>query len=104
MAVAINSYNMKQSLIIALLLLLAILQGAGAQEEYLSEYIDLYDGDFNSGIIEKYDGQPVTTATLVWRTLLADGNWNTLCLPFDLTIQGSILNNAMSGNDMMLDV
>ena len=33
-------------------------------------------------------------AILQGRTLYKDGSWNTLCLPFDLTIAGSVLHDA----------
>ncbi len=32
--------------------------------------------------------------TLAGRTLYKDGDWNTLCLPFDVTIAGSVLDGA----------
>jgi hypothetical protein len=35
-----------------------------------------------------------TNVVLNGRTLYKDGDWNTLCLPFDLTIAGSILDGA----------
>jgi hypothetical protein len=40
---------------------------------------------------------PLSTAvdiTLTGRTLTKNGEWNTLCLPFDVTISGSILEGA----------
>ena len=47
----------------------------------------------NSDIIAKYDGETVDV-TLAGRTLFKDGNWNTLCLPFDMTLEGSPLEGA----------
>ena len=38
---------------------------------------------------KKYD------VTLTSRTLYKDGEWNTLCLPFDCTVAGSILDGAI---------
>ena len=35
-----------------------------------------------------------TNITLTGRTLFKDGKWNTLCLPFDVTISGSVLDGA----------
>ena len=35
-----------------------------------------------------------TNITLSGRTLYKDGAWNTLCLPFDMTINGSVLDGA----------
>lgn len=37
----------------------------------------------------------VADVTLAGRTLYKDGSWNTLCLPFDLTIEGSPLADAI---------
>ena len=37
----------------------------------------------------------VYEVTLSGRTLYKDGAWNTLCLPFDVTISGSVLNGAV---------
>lgn len=47
----------------------------------------------NSDIIVKYDGETVDV-TLAGRTLFMDGSWNTLCLPFDVTLEGSPLEGA----------
>ena len=47
----------------------------------------------NSDIIAKYDGETVDV-TLAGRTLFKDGSWNTLCLPFDVTLEGSPLEGA----------
>lgn len=38
------------------------------------------------------DGTKTYDVTLCGRTLYKDGKWNTLCLPFDLTIAGSALD------------
>lgn len=38
------------------------------------------------------DGEKTYDVTLCGRTLYKDGKWNTLCLPFDLTIAGSVLD------------
>ncbi len=47
----------------------------------------------NSDIIAKYDGETVDV-TLAGRTLFKDGSWNTLCLPFDVTLEGSPLEGS----------
>ena len=49
----------------------------------------------NSAIIEALAtaGTP-TNITLTGRTLFKDDAWNTLCLPFDMTISGSVLDGA----------
>ena len=54
----------------------------------------------NTGLIEKND-RSTTNVKLAGRTLYKDGKWNTLCLPFDLTIAGSPLKGATA---MTLDV
>ena len=59
--------------------------------------IDLVDNAPNSSLISEaadlYSGQPVNT-TLRGRTFYADCNWNTLCLPFDVTLADSPLDGA----------
>ena len=47
----------------------------------------------NSSTIATYDKQRVSI-TLSGRTLYKDGEWNTICLPFDLVLDGSPLENA----------
>lgn len=49
----------------------------------------------NSSIITNNNGK-TRNVELNNRTLYKDGNWNTLCLPFDLKIAGSILNGAIA--------
>lgn len=49
----------------------------------------LNDASDNSSIIESYEGQTVGV-TINGRTLYKDGNWNTLCLPFDATLTGDL--------------
>ena len=54
----------------------------------------LYDnGGENTNLISKFDGT-VADVTLRNRTLFKDDSWNTLCLPFNLTIAGSVLDGA----------
>ena len=55
--------------------------------------ISLRDNADNSEIINKNYECPVN-ATLTGRTLYKDGSWNTLCLPFDLVLEGSPLAGA----------
>lgn len=60
-------------------------------------YLDISlanDGDNNRKTLIKYNGMTARTVTLTDRTLYKDGSWNTLCLPFDLTIAGSVLDGA----------
>ena len=58
------------------------------------------NGSNNTVLIGKNDGS-TTNVKLAGRTLYKDGKWNTLCLPFDLTIAGSPLEGATA---MTLDV
>ena len=81
--------QVKQSIILSLALLLAIVQGAQAQES-----ISVYANNDNHTNWTEYNGQTVSSFTIHNRTLYKDGKWNTLCLPFDLTIAGSVLNGA----------
>ena len=53
--------------------------------------ISLADDADNSEVITGYNGKTVSV-TLQGRTLYKDGSWNTLCLPFDVTIAGSVLD------------
>ncbi len=50
--------------------------------------IQLTDNGDNSAIIAAKVGK-VRNVTLAGRTLYKDGSWNTLCLPFDVTIAGT---------------
>ena len=52
--------------------------------------ITLADNADNSSTISEWNGG-VANVTLSGRTLYKDGDWNTLCLPFDVTIAGSPL-------------
>lgn len=51
------------------------------------------DASNNTGLIEKNDGR-TGNVKLAGRTLFKDGKWNTLCLPFDVTLAGSALDGA----------
>ena len=55
--------------------------------------ISLADNDDNSTTISDYAGY-YADVTLDGRTLYKDGDWNTLCLPFDLVLEGSALEGA----------
>ena len=54
---------------------------------------ELTDNGDNSTVIAKNDGQTFSVP-LRGRTLYKDGTWNTLCLPFDVTLSGSPLDGA----------
>ena len=59
--------------------------------------IELSDNADNSSIIAANDGQECNV-TLVGRTLYKDGDWKTLCLPFDVTIDE---NSPLAGGTAM---
>ena len=56
--------------------------------------ISLSDNASNDELLEDIDELPANV-TLTERTLYKDGAWNTLCLPFDVTISGSVLEGAV---------
>ena len=56
--------------------------------------VSLADAADNATAIGKLNGVEDIDITLQGRTLWKDGAWNTLCLPFDVTIAGSILDGA----------
>ena len=51
-------------------------------------------GSKNADIIAANNGKTDQTVQLSGRTLYKDGSWNTLCLPFDLVLDGSPLDGA----------
>ena len=53
----------------------------------------LSDGSDNNSEIAAHKNERCNV-TLSNRTLFKDGSWNTLCLPFDLTVAGSVLSGA----------
>ena len=55
--------------------------------------VTLANAEDNSTTISNANGY-VANVTLAARTLYKDGKWNTLCLPFDVTIAGSPLAGA----------
>ena len=58
-------------------------------------YLTLTNNKDNSNLISDAEayGKPLDV-TLAGRTLYKDGTWNTICLPFSLTLSGSVLNGA----------
>ena len=56
--------------------------------------ITLANDASNSDILTTTNGVTGLNVTLADRTLVKDGNWNTLCLPFDVTLSGSVLDGA----------
>jgi hypothetical protein len=55
--------------------------------------ISLADNADNTTTISNVDGY-VADVTLTDRTLYKDGKWNTLCLPFNVPLSGSVLDGA----------
>ena len=55
--------------------------------------VELADNADNTSDIDAFNGQTVDVQ-LAGRTLYKDGSWNTICLPFDVTIAGSPLDGA----------
>ena len=62
-----------------------------AAETTLQPCLALADAADNSAAITDHAGQTLAVA-LSGRTLYKDGSWNTLCLPFDVTVSGSALD------------
>ncbi|MCR4601955.1 MAG: hypothetical protein K5683_00290 [Prevotella sp.] len=58
-------------------------------------YISIADTGDNSSVINENNGQRAKVR-LYGRTLFKDGDWNTICLPFDVTIADSPLAGAIA--------
>ena len=54
--------------------------------------INLADNADNSKTLDAFNDKTVNSVTLQGRTLFKDGDWNTLCLPFDVTVSKSPLS------------
>ena len=63
-----------------------------SESAYFTTYLFLADNADNSGIIAQFDMKQNVNVKLAGRTLFKDNNWNTLCLPFNVTIAGSELD------------
>ena len=61
---------------------------------YLSLGYTFLDNGNNTALINEMNGIPLANVKLAGRTLYKDGKWNTLCLPFDVTIANSPLAGA----------
>ena len=59
----------------------------------VSATVTLADTEDNTATITSNNGY-LADVTLVGRTLYKDGRWNTLCLPFDVVLEGSPLEGA----------
>ena len=68
----------------------------GAQGRTLSPVtaISLADNASNNTAVTKLNGVNSLDVTLSGRTLYKDGDWNTICLPFNVTLKGSPLEGA----------
>ena len=74
----------------------AHIDGGTANPGYLTAAlptVTLQDAADNSAALTEGTGQKVK-AVVQGRTLFKDGSWNTLCLPFDVTLDGSVLHDA----------
>ena len=60
---------------------------------YAGIEVSLADAADNREVLFQSDGQTAQRVTLTGRTLHKDGQWSTLCLPFDLPISGSPLDD-----------
>lgn len=70
--------------------------------KYYVTNLSLYDNASNATLLRDTDGKQLNV-TLSGRTLFKDGNWNTLCLPFDLSMDQ--FNNLLDGGTLMeLDI
>ena len=69
----------------------------GYEYTFINSYqlpdVSLMDNDDNGEVIDYFNGK-ISNVTLEGRTLYKDGGWNTLCLPFDLALEGSVLAGA----------
>ncbi len=67
---------------------------------YQSLCISLANNASNYETLSKYKDKVTHSVTLADRTLTKDGNWNTLCLPFDVTIASS----PLAGDNVVVKV
>ena len=67
--------------------------GTDAAPYIITLPVSLADNADNSSVLTTYDTQ-TCDVVLTGRTLYKDGAWNTLCLPFDLVLDGSPLEGA----------
>ncbi len=65
--------------------------------KYYVTNLGLYDNASNATLLRDTDGKQLNV-TLSGRTLFKDGNWNTLCLPFDLS-SAEVVDNLGTSSD-----
>ncbi len=64
-----------------------------AKEEFpIIDNLQIADNGDNDDLLQERKGHQAGSVTLKGRTLYKDGAWNTLCLPFDTDIAGTILD------------
>lgn len=72
------------------------------EDSFILSFLPLYNTGGNDEVLSQYDGNTVSVK-LINRTLFTDGDWNTLCLPFDvedgneeddISFTGTILEGA----------
>ena len=68
--------------------------------KYYITNLSLYDNASNATLLRDTDGKQLNV-TLSGRTLFKDGNWNTLCLPFDLKNDGF---HDLIGNGTLMEL
>ena len=68
--------------------------------KYYVTNLSLYDNASNATLLRDTDGKQLNV-TLSGRTLFKDGNWNTLCLPFDLKNDGF---HDLIGNGTLMEL
>jgi hypothetical protein len=76
--------------------------GLECDGKYYVPNLGLYDNASNATLLSQADGKQLTV-TLSGRTLFKDGNWNTLCLPFNLSSAevGDNLGTSSDGIQLM---
>ena len=57
------------------------------------EYLEMFANKSNSALIEQHNGETVNVR-INGRTFRKDGRWESLCLPFDVNVEGSVLEGA----------
>ena len=62
---------------------------------WLPSPVQMADDADNSDVIAALNGLDNVNVKLQGRTLYKDGKWNTICLPFFVTIVGSVLDGAV---------
>ena len=72
----------------------AVITGTPAVTLYDDSNFNHQDKSKKNDFLLSYNNNQTGNVTISGRTLYKDGSWNTLCLPFDVTISGSVLDGA----------